>query len=561
MYDQFKVLLCGDRAVSFEFGDGIALETGLHVQRMFRSLRDLRIHGVVELVPCYRSILVYYDPLVTGVDAITERCRAIERNPGKGIIGQNNQVTIPVVYGGEFGPDLKFVAQYHGISTEEVVRLHTTTSYFAFNGFDPGFPLLIGLPPALETPRLETPRLSVPGGSVAIGGAQTGIYSFDRPGGWRLIGRTPVRMFDLRREPMALVNVGDEVRFIRIDERTYDDILKREECDLESFSPSPSTTGIPESVETFLIRNPGPFTSVQDRGRVGWQRIGVPVSGVLDSYAHRVGNLLLGEPEDTACLEITYMGPTIEILHDTFIVICGADPTPKVNGKTIPTWAVVKVRSGDLLSLYPPLSGCRSYLCVSGGIDVPLFMGSRSTFFRITAGGHHGRVLAPGDRISTCVKRLLKTSEERFLPRKYVPSYPSSLTVRVIPGPQDDYFDETEGAKVFYESGYKVTAESNREGIRLVGPPIKIKEGKPKSIPSEAFPSGGIQVTPGGQPIILLNDSIGGGYAKIAHIISSDLPKIAQLRPGNLVSFIPVTLSRAHEILREEESQIEGLER
>jgi KipI family sensor histidine kinase inhibitor len=236
MYDRFKVLLCGDRAVSLEFGEKIALETGLHVQKMFQALFRLKIRGVIELVPCYRSILVYYDPLVTGVEALTEQCRTVEKNLDKTITGQAKRVTLPVVYGGEFGPDLNFVADYHGMSTEEVIRLHTATNYFAFNGFDPGFPLLLGLPRELETPRLETPRLSVPGGSVAIGGAQTGIYSFDRPGGWRLVGRTPVRMFDLRREPMALVDVGDEVRFFRIDEKTYYEILKRVECDQEPLS-------------------------------------------------------------------------------------------------------------------------------------------------------------------------------------------------------------------------------------------------------------------------------------------------------------------------------------
>jgi len=197
---------------------------------------------------------------------------------------------------------------------------------------------------------------------------------------------------------------------------------------------------------------------------------------------------------------------------------------------------------------------------VFGGFDVPEVMGSRSTFLRLKIGGFCGRPLAAGDIVYTLsVTNRFEKKEGRSLPKDLIPEYRSPATVRAILGPQDNYFDENVGLKTFLELKYKVSSESNREGIRLIGPPIEIKKGMPKSIPSEAFPRGGIQVIPGGQLIIILNDSIGGGYAKIAHIISSDLPKVVQLLPGNEIQFKPITLSPAHQIIREKEEEFKRL--
>jgi len=314
------------------------------------------------------------------------------------------------------------------------------------------------------------------------------------------------------------------------------------------------------SIETFLVISPGWLTTVQDRGRFEHQGEGVPISGVLDNYAYRVGNILLGQSEDAACLEITFFGPKLEALHDTLIVICGADTSPELNGAKIPMWTVITVRQGDILAFNRSNNGCRSYLCVLGGIDVPEVMGSRSTFFRLKIGGLQGRGLVAGDRIfSFLIMNNIQNNKGISLPKEFIPVYESPAIIRVIWGPQDDYFDKKDGLKTFLESKYRVSTESNREGIRLIGPPIKIKSDMPKSIPSEAFPRGGIQVPAGGQPIIILNDSIGGGYAKIAHVITSDLPKVVQLVPGDSMQFKPITLPEAHEILREEEKKISRL--
>jgi len=236
MYRQFKMLLCGDQAISLEFGEGISLETGLRVQRMLHAIKELKKPGIKELVPCYRSLLIYYDPLLVDLKLLEEEFRRVENNLSENNVIQAKRVKIPVLYGGEFGPDIGYVADYNGLSIDDVIDLHLKPVYISFNGFDPGTPLLLGLPKELHTPRLETPRLSVPKSSVAIGGVQTCVYAYERPGGWRIIGRTPLRMFDLERKPQRLVDFGDQVRFVRIDEKEYFEIFDRVEREKEPVS-------------------------------------------------------------------------------------------------------------------------------------------------------------------------------------------------------------------------------------------------------------------------------------------------------------------------------------
>lgn len=300
---------------------------------------------------------------------------------------------------------------------------------------------------------------------------------------------------------------------------------------------------------------------VQDRGRFGHQWLGMPASGALDPYAYQMGNVLLGQDRNKAALEITFLGPKLEALHDTEIVITGADVRPKLSGMRIPMWTVVRVREGDVISFHPPRVGCRSYLCVRGGIDVPKVMDSRSTNLRLRMGGLNGRPLVAGDRLRTVrSKRACVVAQGKTLPETFIPTYGPKVVARVILGPQDDFFDEEIGLKTFLESEYQLSPDVNREGFRLIGPAISIREDLPKSIPSEAFPPGGIQVRPNGQPLIVMNDLGGGGYVKIAHVITSDLPKIAQLAPGNKMSFEAIALPEAHRIYMAQEQIFKRLQ-
>lgn len=230
IYEKFKVLSCGDTAILLEFGDKIDIEIFHQVQRMFSTLKDNPDLSIIETIPCYRSLLIYYDPIATQVNNLIAGLRKIEENLDDYQLNIAKLFKIPVVYGGEFGPDLAFVVDYHQSTTDVVIKHHTSSVYTnCMYGFDPGFVLLLGLPPELETPRKENPRLKVPAGSVGIGASQTGIYPFERAGGWQLIGRTPLKLFNMSAETPNVVGIGDQIVFEQISQKDYFEILDRVE--------------------------------------------------------------------------------------------------------------------------------------------------------------------------------------------------------------------------------------------------------------------------------------------------------------------------------------------
>jgi len=222
LYPETRFLLMGDRGLLLEFGDEISFEVNEKVRRMALAIRTEAIDGIVETVPAYRSLLILYNPLVLSIAELRRRVARLEEGLQQTRFPDPKLTRIPVVYGGLLGPDLESVAEYHKISPEEVIRLHCSKPYFIYMiGFMPGFPYMGELPEALVTPRLKTPRLIVPEGSVAIAQRQTGIYSMESPGGWQILGRTPVKLFDPEMDPPALLRMGDLVQFYPITESEF----------------------------------------------------------------------------------------------------------------------------------------------------------------------------------------------------------------------------------------------------------------------------------------------------------------------------------------------------
>ena len=308
------------------------------------------------------------------------------------------------------------------------------------------------------------------------------------------------------------------------------------------------------------IVRPGLLTLVQDSGRHGYQQFGVPVSGVMDSLSYRLGNLLVGNPQTHAGLEVTMLGPEIEFLDQMVIAVTGGDLSPVVNKTAIPMWESVIVQKGDTLAFGVLKTGCRSYIAFSGGIDVPLIMGSRSTYTRGNIGGYKGRALRAGDVLgvagpgySPAKRRNKKVSKE------YIPKYSGGIELRVTMGPQDDCFTP-EGIKTFLSGLYTVTNQCDRMGYRLDGEKIRHLNGG--DIISDGIAMGAVQVPGHGQPIIMLADrQTTGGYTKIANVVSADLPKIAQAKPGDKVRFTRVTAHQAGQLLREMENKISDIKK
>ena len=215
MYDNPRFLPAGDQAITVELGDSISVSTNRRVHSLTLAVEQAKVPGVFDLVPTYRSLLIYYDPLVTSEKEVQSSVEEIEAALDEQADPERRIVSLPTLYGGEYGPDLDFVAEHAGLTTDEVVTAHSSTDYLVYMiGFTPGFPYLGGLPEGLRTPRLNSPRIEVPAGSVGIAESQTGVYPFSSPGGWRLVGRTPLRLFDPDRQHPAQLSAGDYVRFV-----------------------------------------------------------------------------------------------------------------------------------------------------------------------------------------------------------------------------------------------------------------------------------------------------------------------------------------------------------
>ena len=213
----------GDRAISIDFGQVIDPTINRHIRQTIERIKEFQLEGIIELVPTYCALLVEYDAMLY---SYSEICNIIEPTLEEGMTDTTNElvtvVEVPTVYGGEFGPDLSFVASHNHLSEDEVVSIHSGTDYLVYMlGFIPGFTYLGGMDPRIATPRLSSPRTLIPAGSVGIAGEQTGTYPSDSPGGWQIIGRTPVTMYDMSKAQAALLNAGDYVRYVPIDESEF----------------------------------------------------------------------------------------------------------------------------------------------------------------------------------------------------------------------------------------------------------------------------------------------------------------------------------------------------
>ncbi|MHB8770125.1 MAG: 5-oxoprolinase subunit C family protein [Syntrophales bacterium] len=308
-------------------------------------------------------------------------------------------------------------------------------------------------------------------------------------------------------------------------------------------------------MELFRVRTPGSLTTVQDLGRRAFLDRGVPLSGALDEYACRVANLLVGNPEAAAVLEITVTGPVLETLALADIALTGAQMEMTINGKPVQGWRAHRVNPGDVVRIPKALGGCRGYLAVTGGVDVPAVMGSRSTFEKAKIGGIAGRRLIKGDVLSRGAGDPLPALRE--VPVQWIPVCGPEITLRAIPGPQDDFFRE--GSDAFFSAVYTVTPQADRMGYRLSGPAVRRDPAAPESIVTEPTMPGNIQVPADGQPIILLVEQTSGGYAKIATVIATDLSRVAQALPGTVVRFERVSLETAHRLYRERQLRLEEL--
>jgi biotin-dependent carboxylase-like uncharacterized protein len=312
------------------------------------------------------------------------------------------------------------------------------------------------------------------------------------------------------------------------------------------------------------VIKPGLQTTVQDRGRIGYYKIGMPPSGAMDNYSFTISNLLVGNEENAATLEITYLGPELEFQKDAVIAVTGGEIPPKINGISAPMWETIAIKAGDILTFDFVQKGARVYLAIAGGIDVPVIMSSRSTYTLGGVGGFEGRALQTGDilHVGNTQKHLVKQGTQ-ILP-EWMPVFAKSYPIRVIMG-LCSYRLTEESINHFLSIEWMVTPEANRVGYRFKGERLHFVPRKqpfgagsnPSNVVDLGYPIGSIQVPDGVEPIALLNDAVtGGGYATIATIISIDLNRMAQIKTNERVQFVAITLAEALQARKEMKAQL-----
>jgi KipI family sensor histidine kinase inhibitor len=560
------------------FGSEISEKTNGVIRAFCRRLEaQIAVHlldGVTEWVPAYCSVTIYYDPfavtrekLVCCLQSFAEQCVFDADKPA-------TVYEVPVCYEEAFAPDMEQVMAHSGLSRQEVIELHTKNPYLVYMlGFLPGFVYLGGMDQRLNTPRLPVPRTKIPAGSVAIGGAQTGIYPVDSPGGWQIIGKTPLALYDPRRYKPVLFKAGDKIKFVPI---SADEFHRLEnEVTLQT-----SDALYPSAINTFQskkrvslgtytvtsgikVLNGGVLTTVQDEGRFGYQKDGFCVSGAMDLLSYRLANSIAGNDPDDAVLETTFAGPELKFTLDTDFVITGANQNPLLNDKAVPLYTRIHALAGSVLSLGIATQGMRSYIAFTGGIVVPKLLGSRSTSLKYQLGGYCGRKLLAGDELAIgavseryknvdVLKGEMQTKLLEMIKQLRIDEMAIDVVLlHVVPGPQYDAFTTT-GVKTFATNSYTVSPESDRMGYRLSGPKIESVCGT--DIISDGIAFGSVQIPSSGMPIVMMADhQTAGGYAKIATVVQADLPFLAQCKPGAQVRFSFVTQKEALVLLREQE--------
>jgi KipI family sensor histidine kinase inhibitor len=516
----------GDAALVMECPPAIDTAVNTRVLSVARSMAGRGVRGVLDVLPTFHAVAVHFDPVVANIGDVRSALERAIGEPVEEVVGA--AVDVPVVYGGDAGPDLVDVARAAGLTPEAVVERHAAAEYRVYMmGFLPGFAYLASVDPSIAVPRRATPRLRVAAGSVGIAGLQTGIYPFDSPGGWQIIGRTMLPMFDRSRTPPARLAPGDRVRFVPVSTGA----IEQEEARPGSSEPHSSADHRGARDRGLTVVTPGLLTTIQDEGRWGYQHLGVPVSGALDRVSHRRANLLVGNDPGAATLEVTLAGPELRLDADTVVAIGGADLEASLDGRRVPTDAPVRAPSHSVLRFGARRAGGRAYVAFAGGLAVSPVLGSRSTHVRTRMGGIAGRALKAGDWLA-----FGEASPHAAVGIDPPVRMGTGARLRVVPGPHEEYFPAS-AFEILTSSRFVVTPESDRMGYRLSADRPIPRRIEPELISGATF-TGALQVPESGRPILLMADrATTGGYPQIAVVISADLPIAGQLVPGDWVEF------------------------
>ncbi|HEY0212702.1 MAG TPA: carboxyltransferase domain-containing protein [Paenirhodobacter sp.] len=482
---------------------------------LFDALVATPVAGIAEVIPAARTLMVRTVPGVAADAALAARIAAHQPAPGTLPAARSTEIVeIPVQYGGE---DLDDVARLMGLEVAEVIAAHQDTLWqVAFCGFAPGFAYMTCGDARFDLPRRPAPRTRIPAGSVALAGRFCGIYPQETPGGWQLIGTTPVPMWDLDREPPALLRPGGRAQFVRDTGRVY-----------QALTPAPVTPDSGAGLRVLATAFPIVF---QDEGRPGQGGQGVSVSGALDLGALRRANRAVGNHADMAALELT-LGPVRMCAELAVTLALSGAGTAVVNGVAVAPGAAFAMDAGDELVIAPPQAGMRSYLALRGGFAVAPVLGSVATDTLAHIGPAAvtaGTVLRPACLSVGAVTDVGAGPD--------LPQAGDLVELPVTLGPRTDWFSADVVAR-FLAQEWLVTAQSSRVGIRLQGEALTRPDAT--ELPSEGTETGAIQIPHSGQPVLFLADHpLTGGYPVIATLDPAALDLAGQVPPGARLRFV-----------------------
>jgi KipI family sensor histidine kinase inhibitor len=518
IYDRPRFSVQGGEILHIEVGDEISLSCSAKVHGLFAALSKMK--GVDEVTLAYASLAARVDPTSAKVTSVI---KAMEKvwDAGAADEAKGRLIKVPVCYEEGFAPDLEWVARNAGLKAEEVIMLHSSKEYTCMMlGFAPGFVYLDEVDPKIRADRLETPRTKVQAGSVGIAGAQTGIYGLETPGGWRVIGRTPLTMFNAHASPPTPVSPGDRVKFERISAEEFKFVKKA------SAAPSPFAAGDP----VLEVRQPGLFSTVQDMGRPGFRYLGVPRSGGLDILSQVQSNYVVGNPGGSPVLEVIGGFFSVKALADVVVTVTGSDCELTLGGTKADTYSPLLLREGDELAI-GKTTGLLNYLSVAGKLAIESVMESRSTYSKGGFGGYSGRALKASDMLG------VEGLSDHVLMRNVSTSRRTLLTedpIRAVRGSIHD--SEKATADAFFGSEFLVSEAFDRTGYRLKCSE-RILGARGRALTYPTYP-GYVQIPPDGSPIVLQQDCpTTGGYRLAAAILPSEMGRFSQLKPGSRVRF------------------------
>lgn len=497
---------------------------------LFASLEADPIGGIEEMVPAARTLMIRFRP--EKVSATDLAAGIATRDLSARIAPSEHLVELPVHYDGE---DLRDVAELTGLSVDEVIRRHTQSEFtVAFCGFAPGFGYLAGGDPALHVPRRKGPRTRIAAGSVALAGAFSGVYPQTSPGGWQIIGATPVKMWDIDRDPGALFQPGYRVRFF--------DVAKTSKT--VSFPPPAAKvvrTVAGDAPQFKVLAAPMPVV-FQDLGRFGQTGQGVAASGALDRGAFNAAGRIVGNPANTPALELTLGGFSFQSNVRAVIGLAGAPCAVTVRdeagrSRDFTTYRPIALEPGDIVTIGHPGKGMRSYLAVRGGFAVAPVLGSASTDTLAVVGPEPvtvGAVLA----LNADKAGLTSVSTDET-PAFDPPAAGDIVTLDVVLGPRTDWLTQ-EGLKTLTNQAWQVTPRSSRVGIRLDGA-VPLERRDNGELPSEGTATGAIQMPHNGQPVLFLADHpLTAGYPVIGAVAEYHLDLAGQIPINAKIRFRPI---------------------